>query len=90
MLGEGALSVARAGSCPARATAYGGGAMVCMIASTERSSFAGTLTQVADELARWVRHAATDGLNISPCQPPRTAAASSIRSTYSLPSVAAR
>ncbi|WP_280409915.1 NtaA/DmoA family FMN-dependent monooxygenase [Nocardia brasiliensis] len=37
-----------------------------VIASTERSGFAGTPTQVADELAHWVRQGAVDGFNISP------------------------
>ncbi len=37
-----------------------------VIASTERSGFAGTPARVADELARWVRHGASDGFNISP------------------------
>lgn len=36
------------------------------IAVTERSGFAGTPGQVADELTRWVRHGASDGFNISP------------------------
>ncbi|WP_378742513.1 NtaA/DmoA family FMN-dependent monooxygenase [Nocardia brasiliensis] len=37
-----------------------------VIATTERSGFAGTPAQVADELARWVRHGAVDGFNVSP------------------------
>ncbi|MFB8275757.1 NtaA/DmoA family FMN-dependent monooxygenase [Nocardia colli] len=37
-----------------------------VIATTERSGFAGTPAQVADELARWVRQGAVDGFNISP------------------------
>ncbi|MDH6286532.1 alkanesulfonate monooxygenase SsuD/methylene tetrahydromethanopterin reductase-like flavin-dependent oxidoreductase (luciferase family) [Rhodococcus opacus] len=36
------------------------------IATTQRSGFAGTPGQVADELTRWVRSGATDGFNISP------------------------
>ncbi|MGX1775691.1 NtaA/DmoA family FMN-dependent monooxygenase [Nocardia brasiliensis] len=37
-----------------------------VVATTERSGFAGTPTQVADELAHWVRQGAVDGFNISP------------------------
>ncbi|QIS03994.1 NtaA/DmoA family FMN-dependent monooxygenase [Nocardia brasiliensis] len=37
-----------------------------VIAATERSGFAGTPAQVADELAHWVRQGAVDGFNISP------------------------
>ncbi|WP_037203189.1 MULTISPECIES: NtaA/DmoA family FMN-dependent monooxygenase [Rhodococcus] len=36
------------------------------IATTQRSGFAGTPGQVADELTRWVRSGATDGFNLSP------------------------
>lgn len=37
-----------------------------VIAKTPRSGFAGTPGQVADELARWVRHGASHGFNITP------------------------
>ncbi|MFD0364831.1 NtaA/DmoA family FMN-dependent monooxygenase [Nocardia sp. GCM10030253] len=36
------------------------------IETSQRSGFAGTPSQVADELTRWVRHGATHGFNISP------------------------
>ncbi|MGY4099468.1 NtaA/DmoA family FMN-dependent monooxygenase [Nocardia sp. R16R-3T] len=36
------------------------------IETSQRSGFAGTPGQVADELTRWVRHGATHGFNISP------------------------
>jgi FMN-dependent oxidoreductase (nitrilotriacetate monooxygenase family) len=40
------------------------------IETSLRSGFVGTPSQVADELARWVRAGATDGFNISPYQVP--------------------
>ncbi|MFQ6395348.1 NtaA/DmoA family FMN-dependent monooxygenase [Nocardia sp. KC 131] len=36
------------------------------IETSQRSGFAGTPSQVADELTRWVRHGATHGFNITP------------------------
>ncbi|GAJ81097.1 hypothetical protein NBRGN_034_01210, partial [Nocardia brasiliensis NBRC 14402] len=50
----------------ARAEAENLSLRAVVIASTERSGFAGTPTQVADELAHWVRQGAVDGFNISP------------------------
>ncbi|MFF2083499.1 NtaA/DmoA family FMN-dependent monooxygenase [Nocardia sp. NPDC058176] len=37
-----------------------------VIAKTQRSGFAGTPGQVADELTRWVRHGASHGFNVTP------------------------
>ncbi|AFU02001.1 NtaA/DmoA family FMN-dependent monooxygenase [Nocardia brasiliensis] len=50
----------------ARAEAENLSLRAVVIASTERSGFAGTPTQVADKLAHWVRQGAVDGFNISP------------------------
>ncbi|MGV9720148.1 NtaA/DmoA family FMN-dependent monooxygenase [Nocardia beijingensis] len=62
--GQDPIAIAR--EWRARAEAQNLSLREVVIASTERSGFAGTPTQVADELARWVRHGATDGFNISP------------------------
>ena len=62
--GEDPLAIAR--QWRARATAENLSLREVVIASTERSGFAGTPTQVADQLAHWVRHGAVDGFNITP------------------------
>ncbi|MGQ4601231.1 NtaA/DmoA family FMN-dependent monooxygenase [Nocardia sp. R6R-6] len=62
--GQDPLTIARAWR--ARAEAENLSLREVVIATTERSGFAGTPAQVADELARWVRHGATHGFNISP------------------------
>ncbi|MFG1793744.1 NtaA/DmoA family FMN-dependent monooxygenase [Nocardia sp. NPDC049149] len=62
--GQDPQSIARAWR--ARAEAENLSLREVVIATTERSGFAGTPAQVADELARWVRHGAVDGFNISP------------------------
>ncbi|MGW4365107.1 NtaA/DmoA family FMN-dependent monooxygenase [Nocardia takedensis] len=62
--GQDPLEIAR--EWRARAEAENLSLRQVVTASTERSGFAGTPAKVADELARWVRHGATDGFNISP------------------------
>ncbi|MET7769408.1 NtaA/DmoA family FMN-dependent monooxygenase [Nocardia sp. NPDC005366] len=62
--GEDPLAIAR--EWRARAEAENLSLRQVVIATTARSGFAGTPAAVADELARWVRHGATDGFNISP------------------------
>ncbi|WP_405182994.1 NtaA/DmoA family FMN-dependent monooxygenase [Nocardia sp. NBC_01377] len=62
--GQDPLEIAR--EWRARAEAENLSLRQVVIATTARSGFAGTPAGVADELARWVRHGATDGFNISP------------------------